>query len=217
MVYWNLSVIGEYDPARRAEYPMFEDCRRAVGRNMAEFRPVFELHEAVAQVYDGVYPYAYHLAQVVDTAREFMPAGMPDGRRRVLLLSAAMHDTIEDARMTYNDVRRFVAEKYGLSEADTAAVAETVYALTDEKGRSRTERHNERYWQTLLATPGAVFVKMCDRLANMRYSRATGSRMYGVYIGEMPGFLRSIAGSADSKEFSGIYDVLSAFAAEQRQ
>lgn len=209
MVYWNLSVIDEYDPARKAEYPMFEECRHAVSRNMAEFRPVFELHEAVAQVYDGVYPYAYHLAQVVDTAREFMPAGISGQRRRVLLLSAAMHDTMEDARMTYNDVRRFVAAKYGLSEADTTAVAETVYALTDEKGRSRTERHNERYWQTLLATPGAVFIKMCDRLANMRYSRATGSRMYDVYISEMPGFLRSIADAPDLKEFARIRDALS--------
>lgn len=213
MVYWKLSVIDGYRPEERLRYPMYEDCRRTVGENMAEFGPVFELHERVAQVYDGVYPYAYHLAQVIAIAREFMPDGIGEGRRRVLLLAAAMHDTIEDARMTYNDVRRFAAEKYGLSDDMAKAVAETVYALTDEKGRSRAERHNERYWRTLLATPGAVFVKMCDRLANMRYSEATCSRMYDVYIGEMPEFLGSLAAAADIGDYKAIYDALAAYTA----
>jgi len=214
MTYWNLSVLGEYRPDEKERYPMFEECISAVRRNAAEFGKVFELHESVAQVYDKVYPYAYHLAQVLDIAREFMPSGTAESRRKVLLLAAAMHDTIEDARMTYNDVRRFAAAEYGLSGADAEAAADIVYALTDEKGRCRAERHNDRYWRTLLETPGAAFVKMCDRLANIRYSRATGSRMYDVYRSEMPAFLDAVAGAADLKTYTAIYDELSAFAAE---
>lgn len=61
-----------------------------------------------------------------------------------LIFGAYFHDSIEDARLTYNDVKA-IANKYMTSEQSHYAT-EIVYALTNEKGRNRAERANEKYY-----------------------------------------------------------------------
>ena len=73
--------------------------------------------------------------------------------------------------MTYNDIR----------EALGGPIAEITYALTNEKGRNRKERANEKYYEGIRNTPYATFVKLCDRLANVTYSKQQGSSMLDAY------------------------------------
>lgn len=156
------------------------------------------LHRSVNQTYGkDNRPYGYHLTKVAETAmlygRELVrnvPNEMP-----ALLFGAYFHDSIEDARLTYHDVNR-LAEKF--MDAPAALLAtEIVYALTNEKGRTRAERANEKYYAGIRATPFAPFVKLCDRFANMTYSlwicREGGTHMGEVYLREWPHFLRSIS------------------------
>jgi (p)ppGpp synthase/HD superfamily hydrolase len=89
------------------------------------------------------------------------------------------HDLIEDCRVSYNDV----VSNLGLEAADI------VYALTNEKGKSRNDRANDRYYEGIRNTPGAVFVKLCDRIANVQYSSMTGSRMFEMYKKENNNFM----------------------------
>jgi (p)ppGpp synthase/HD superfamily hydrolase len=133
-------------------------------------------HEAVCHRY-GNHPYAYHLQMVADTALLFLD-GYPPAAREVILAACWCHDLIEDARETYNDVKAQTGE----------TVAEIVFALTNEKGRTRAERANDRYYAGIRATPHAVFVKLCDRIANVRASREAGSRLFDVYRAEYPEF-----------------------------
>ena len=72
--------------------------------------------------------------------------------------------------------------------------AEAVYALTNDKGRTRKERAGEAYYAGIRSTRFAPYLKMCDRLANLRYSTLffTRQRMADVYRQEMPHFLESI-------------------------
>lgn len=70
--------------------------------------------------------------------------------------------------------------------------AEIVYALTNEKGRNRSERANDKYYSDIRETPFAPFVKMCDRFANMSYSSMKNSRMIDVYKKELEHFLDCI-------------------------
>ena len=72
--------------------------------------------------------------------------------------------------------------------------AEIVYALTNDKGRTRAERAGERYYAGIRQTPFAPYLKMCDRLANLRHSTLfyPRQRMAEVYAQEMPHFLESI-------------------------
>ena len=154
-----------------------------------------EAHAAVNQFYGVDLPYSYHLDSVAElvaryggevcTRVEDVPA---------VMFGAWFHDSIEDARLTYNDVRKR-ARSLGLDEAQAFMAAEIVYALTNEKGRTRAERAGVKYYEGIRAVPYA------DRMANVRFSlRQTSDynhRMAGVYREEWPHFLASLWPATD--------------------
>ena len=164
------------------------------------------LHESVNQFYDGDKPYGYHLDMV---AKEVYAYGhlvlVGEADLLPLFMGAWFHDSIEDARVSYNDVKK-IALKFGLTEEQAFCVSEIVYALTNEKGRNRKERAGKRYYEGIRNTPYAPFVKMCDRMANIRYSCGSYNmgnlRMAKVYEDEMPYFTRAITVETDDIRFS---------------
>jgi (p)ppGpp synthase/HD superfamily hydrolase len=95
------------------------------------------------------------------------------------------HDLIEDCRVSYNDVKN----KLGQEAADI------VYAVSNEKGKTRAERANDKYYEGIRNTPGAVFVKLCDRIANVQYSKMTKSRMFEMYKKENDNFITKLGGN----------------------
>jgi (p)ppGpp synthase/HD superfamily hydrolase len=99
--------------------------------------------------------------------------------RSACLRAAWGHDLIEDCRVSYNDVKHVLGQE----------AADIVYAVTNEKGKNRNERANEKYYEGIRNTPGAVFVKLCDRIANVQYSKMTGSRMFEMYRKENDNFV----------------------------
>ncbi|MBQ7512497.1 MAG: hypothetical protein IJV24_02635 [Prevotella sp.] len=154
-----------------------------------------ELHQSVNQTYGDDLPYGYHLDMVVSGVRDF--GHLVCAREEDVLplfFGGYYHDSIEDARLTYNDVlgvaRGFMTEEQALM------ATEIVYALTNDKGRTRAERAGEKYYKGIRETPYAPFVKLCDRLANITYSCSgedVGNRhMKEVYKQEMAHFLPSI-------------------------
>lgn len=153
------------------------------------------LHASVNQTYDKVHPYGLHLDMVADSVRKYGHAVCETEDDIVLLyFGAYYHDSIEDARLTYNDVKRRAMQ--WMNDAQSRMAAEIVYALTNEKGRTREERANDKYYQVIRATPYAPFLKLADRLANMAYSARRGNdtnaRMKHVYQAELPHFLAAI-------------------------
>ena len=120
-----------------------------------------------------------------------------------LFFSAYFHDAIEDARLTYNDVKH--EARQFLSEGQIPMAAEIVYALTNDKGRTRAERAGEKYYKGIRETPYAPFVKLCDRLANVTFSCSNdignNQRMKEVYKNEMMHFLGSINPHRDDVRF----------------
>jgi (p)ppGpp synthase/HD superfamily hydrolase len=107
---------------------------------------------------------------------------IPQHRRDDVLNAVWLHDTIEDCRLTYNDILKISNKE----------VADLVYALSNEKGRDRQERANEKYYKGIRDTEFATFIKLCDRLANVIYSRETNSRMFDVYKNENQDFLKHL-------------------------
>ena len=159
-----------------------------------------ELHQSVNQTYGDQLPYGYHLDMVVNDVRDFGHlVCQSEADVLPLFFGAYYHDSIEDARLTYNDVME-VARSL-LTEEQALMATEIVYALTNDKGRTRAERAGEKYYQGIRETPYAPFVKLCDRLANITYSCAAvdggNSRMKEVYKGEMPHFLQAINPHSD--------------------
>ena len=173
---------------------------RYVTQHSALLRDIREsahrLHDSVNQHYDGVHPYGYHLDMVADAVFEhghLVCAAEAD--ILPLVFGAYYHDSIEDARLTYHDVRTCAARL--MDDGQAYMAAEIVYALTNEKGRTRAERAGERYYQGIRQTPYAPFVKLADRLANITYSCSHSNdanrHMRQVYRGELPHFLAAIA------------------------
>jgi hypothetical protein len=83
-------------------------------------------------------------------------------------------------------------------------VAEVAFALTNEKGRTRKERANARYYEGIRASEVATFVKICDRLANAGHSVATNSKMREVYRREQADFRAALY----SDRFATMWDAL---------
>lgn len=159
------------------------------------------LHASVNQNYDQVHPYGYHLDMVAKLVQRYGYYVCSDEADVLpLIFGAYYHDAIEDARRTYNDVLR-TARQF-MDEEQALLAAEIVYALTNDKGRTRAERAGERYYQGIRSTPYAPLVKLADRLANATYSfrhlnekndfEGLNAQMKEVYRREMPHFLQSI-------------------------
>jgi (p)ppGpp synthase/HD superfamily hydrolase len=153
-------------------------------------------HKGTNHMYDTYLPYEFHLKMVVNVYEDFknlLPKKMyvhndsrdedHDVTQEVIYLACWGHDLIEDTRVSYNDVRS------KLDDDGYSFVADVVYAVTNEKGKNRKERANDKYYEGIRNTPGAVFVKLSDRIANVQYSKLTKSRMFEMYKKENEDFM----------------------------
>lgn len=134
-------------------------------------------HYGTNHLYDSYLPYEFHLRMVVKVAEDYINLVEYPHRGRVIMACWG-HDLIEDCRMTWNDIER----------ASDSIVADIIYAVTNEKGKNRKERANHSYYEGIKHTNYATFVKLCDRIANVQYSKMTGSRMFEMYKAEQPMF-----------------------------
>lgn len=137
-------------------------------------------HQKVNHRY-GDKPYTFHLNMVYGVAQKFSYL-LPESEIENVYCGCWVHDIIEDARETYNDVLHNTNK----------TVAELAYALTNEKGRTRAERANDTYYQGIRETPNATFVKLCDRIANVKNSKEQGSSMLDKYRIENPEFIKKL-------------------------
>lgn len=150
------------------------------------------IHADTNQKFD-IYPYVFHLQRVLDCAMKY-GEDIPDfeHNKYIIAFGACFHDTIEDARLTYNDVVK-EASKFFEYYSDVLAAAEIVYALTNEKGRNRAERANEKYYTGIRNTAFGSFVKCCDRMANATYAIEHKTSMAKKYRKEMQEFLSHLS------------------------
>jgi guanosine-3',5'-bis(diphosphate) 3'-pyrophosphohydrolase len=107
-------------------------------------------HEQRNQRYDDL-PYLAHLEDVVAVMKEF---GCEDEE---LLAAGYLHDVVEDCGVSCY----LVEQRFG------RRVSELVCAVSDEPGRNRAERHKLTY-PKIFSTPDATFLKLADRIANVR-------------------------------------------------
>lgn len=145
----------------------------------------YHQHDVICnQKYADTLPYSFHLKMVKAQASKFMYLAMlPRGvgnpimgyekdhenllRESLVLMGCAGHDLIEDARLSYNDIK----ERAGVD------VAEIIFLCTEMRGRNRAERKNDQFYKELATNELAVFVKLCDIMANSTYSILSNSGM----------------------------------------
>lgn len=151
-------------------------------------------HEKSNHFY-GENPYSFHLEMVAETAKLFLTEKYSVEEKELILAACWVHDIIEDARQTYNDVKKELSVE----------VAEIAYALTNEKGRNRAERANDKYYEGIRNTPHAILVKLCDRIANITYSKQTNSPLFDVYKKENDNFCKKLG---SEQEYAAVYQYL---------
>jgi hypothetical protein len=130
--------------------------------------------------------YSFHLKMAVLVGEEFkhlLPewTDLLDGKPHVGsipvwqdIVEPALwgHDLTEDTRQNYN----------AILNRSNVYVAEICRAVTNySRGRNRLERMPDWLYKEIVDTPFAVFVKLCDRIANVRYSVMMRSKMLKVY------------------------------------
>ena len=175
-----------------------------------------ECHRSTNHFYDTYLPYEFHLRMVNQVAQDFKhllddtkdyftgenyrgPKQDQVTLRTACLRATWGHDLIEDCRVSYNDVKNHLGQE----------AADIVYAVTNEKGKNRSERANDKYYEGIRNTPGAVFVKLCDRIANVQYSKMTKSRMFEMYRKENDNFMTKLGYEFNnSHEYSVMFDYL---------
>lgn len=190
----------------------FENCLKKHASDIERIRQeAHELHNNVNQSYGDGLPYGYHLDMVATNVREFGHLVCTTEEDLLPLFFAAYyHDSIEDARLTYNDVMH--RARMMLTEEQARLATEIVYALTNDKGRTRAERAGKKYYEGIRHTPYAPFAKLCDRLANITYScsgvDADNNRMRQIYLDEVPHFLKSINPHSDDPRLAIPHDVV---------
>lgn len=153
-------------------------------------------HKETNHLYDGQ-DYTVHLEKVVFTALKFKDL-IPKDKLQIVIAACWAHDTIEDTRQTYNDVKAELGKE----------VAEIVYALTNDKGKDRKERAGEKYYAGIRQTPFACFVKVCDRIANVEYSKEKGSSMFEKYQHENAAFVDEIYTLENDKIFAYLMELI---------
>lgn len=164
-----------------------------------------EKHRERNHWYDEYLPYEFHLRMVAQVAKDFIHLIKDSNNgesslRDDILISAYGHDLIEDTLENYNSVKEIL----GLQPA------EIIYACTNEKGKNRKERANDAYYSGIRSTQGAVFVKLCDRIANVQYSKMTKSRMFEMYKKENENFMDQLGCSGSpGHEYFTMFNYLS--------
>jgi len=119
----------------------------------------------------GDKPYVDHLDDVVAVLSRF---GFQD---LDTLMAGYLHDTLEDTHL----IKDRLANEFG------QRVADLVDACTDGEGKNRKAR-KERPFLLIPKTPGALAVKLADRIANIENARESNPGLLKMYRKEQPTF-----------------------------
>lgn len=129
-------------------------------------------HDDANCTYDGK-SYYTHVKMVEDAIDKYQTIFKERSDYRNSRASASCHDLIEDAKLTFNDIKEMI----------NRPVARIVLAVTDVHEENRLLRHLMTMGKTV-KDHRAIIVKLCDILSNATYSKAHGSSMYKKYVEE---------------------------------
>lgn len=147
------------------------------------------------QMYSGI-PYTHHLADVETEVVRHWPKWWKAEELEHMRAAAWLHDVIEDREIK----RKELEEQFG------PFVAELVWRVSNEPGQSRRIRQALTYPKTR-EHPQAVYLKLCDRLANVRQGGSQARK----YREEQDTFRRMLYSPG---EFDEMWDELDALLRE---
>ena len=161
-------------------------------------------HAETNHFYDGELPYGFHLKKVAGVAKRYrnlIPkiTDSNDLNYDIIIFACFGHDLSEDARQTYNDIQFALAKYANITTVGYEAVGDIIKACTQwNGGEDRAERMPDWLYKLIRNTPGAVFVKLCDRIANVEHAIYMDSSHLKKHIKEYPEFIDHLQLENDS-------------------
>lgn len=126
-------------------------------------------------------PYSEHLKRVTETVMKFLDGKVPEDVIRNLTAAAWLHDAVEDTGMTLELVEQELGSE----------VRALVWAVTDEHGANRAERHGKTFPKTR-NVPYATALKLADRIVNVEANVQNRGGIYNMYRKEHPVFREAL-------------------------
>lgn len=117
----------------------------------------------------GDHAYEFHLDSVETVAEEFFPG---DAR---LKQGSYGHDLLEDTETTAEDL---------LSAGFDADAVGDIVAVTDVPAGTRKQRKEKTLPRIRERGPYAIKLKLCDRVANVRFGKTSADSKIGMYRDE---------------------------------
>jgi (p)ppGpp synthase/HD superfamily hydrolase len=124
----------------------------------------------------GEAPYTVHLDAVVANAVKYLYY-IKEDEKEIVICAARGHDLVEDTDVSVSDIEKLTNRR----------VAEIIFKVSNERGYDRKEKNFKTY-PKIWVDDLAIFVKLCDRIANTSNSKITGYKMYNTYRKEYPVF-----------------------------
>lgn len=147
----------------------------------------------------GDHPYSFHLDAVENVAVRF---GFQDDE--VVRMSCQTHDLKEDRGVTREQL---------LAAGFPTEVADITDAVTDEEGATRDEK-KAKTLPKIAKIRKAILVKLCDRIANVEFSKQTNNdRKFQMYKKEQVELSRVLRDFND-KELEPLWNHLEGLFAE---
>jgi guanosine-3',5'-bis(diphosphate) 3'-pyrophosphohydrolase len=113
------------------------------------------------QKYGDSLSYTYHLHDVYLNYAKYRKQQIDMD----IAIACYLHDSVEDTDMTVQMLRSIFGQR----------VSQLVDAVTNGEGANRAERHKAVY-DKIRNTPGALELKLADRIANVSYSYRTNNK-----------------------------------------
>lgn len=133
-------------------------------------------HDAPEPQRYGTAPYSSHLSGVVEVALRYIYL-IPEADRANVICACWLHDICEDTDITPSKLQKMFNKD----------IAWIVYRVTNEFGWTRQEKNFKTY-PKIWPCDKAIFVKLCDRIFNTRYSKCgndkESARKYKTYTEE---------------------------------
>jgi len=127
-------------------------------------------HEEVNCLYDGK-SYSIHLTDVEAGVDKYETVFLNYKDYYIARKGASGHDLIEDAKLSFNDIKG----------ESNRRVAQVILAVTDVHEENRLLRHLFTMGKTVKDFI-AIIVKMADMRANGLYSKIHDTSMYPLYV-----------------------------------
>lgn len=113
------------------------------------------------QLFGGFYygrPYAMHIQMVSALVKHFIPL-IPRHHQQIVFDAACCHAALDENVATYEELVRQI----------TVLGADIVSACTPNNARSIADKYNSSFYDRVTRNHYAVFVTVCDRIADITY------------------------------------------------